>query len=115
MEMAIDKENCSVPYVCSLSKQVRAVVQVTGAQSISVIRRMVVATVEEFDANAELKASLQEQQPSGFMVRQVDIRKNSGEPILFKLFVMWNRRQDMWHVFVEGGQETSFEDGERNW
>lgn len=109
----MDKSVCSVPFVCSLSKKVRAGTQIMGVMGL---KRAVIGIVEQFEADSELKASLQEAAPPGERImRQVDIRSAPGEPVLFKTFVSWNWKVGMWQVFVEGPHETCFEDGEQNW
>lgn len=79
------------------------------------LRRLVVGTVEQFEADPELKASLQQKSEEGRLLRQVDVRIYPDQPIRFKLFVSWNWHLNMWHVFVEGAEETVFENGEANW
>lgn len=80
------------------------------------IKRATVGIVEQFEADPELKASLQQKPPKGQLVRQVDIRPGGPDgPIEFKFFISWDWKLNMWHVFVEGAKETVFEEGELNY
>jgi len=106
-----DELTCSVPYVCSLSKLIRLGVNTLKTDnSYRSLKRMVIGIVEQFEADPELKASLkQKPEPGTKIMRQVDIREKPDSPIIFKVFVNWNWHMDMWHVFVEGVNESPFE------
>lgn len=113
MDIPLDQLTCSVPYICSLSKKVRLGLAILPGDGI---KRAVIGTVEQFEADKALKASLKQKSKQGEkLVRQVDIRVQANGPVTFKLFVSWNWNLGLWHVFVEGGKETAFEDGEPNW
>lgn len=113
--MAIEFDpNAKVQYVCSLSKLVRLGVRLTNSQDG--LKRQIEALVQRFENDPGLKASLkQKPEPGTQILRQVDLRKTPDDPdIMFKCFVNWDWRFNMWHVYVEGPQEQAFENGEPN-
>ena len=80
------------------------------------MKRAVVGLVEQVEVDSVLKESLQQKpEPGERIMRQVDIRFVAGGPIEFKMFVCWDWKLGMWHIFVEGAKETVFENGEPNW
>jgi hypothetical protein len=116
MKIEQGRTTSSVPFVCSLSKKVRMGMMLNGQTAeTSGIKSCVISIVEQFDADAELKASLQQKgEPGSYPMRQIDVRSAPGAPIQLKVFMKWDWKLDMWHALVEGPDETAFEDGEQN-
>ena len=101
----------NAPFVCNLSKKVKLGLQVMNLP-IDGLQRAVASVVDQFEDDPALKANLKQLPPkSGRIMRQVDIRIAPSEPVLFKFFVSWNWKLDMWHVLIEGAMETVIEDG----
>jgi len=116
MKIEQGRTTTEIPFVCSLSKKVRIGMMAAGQTAESSgIRSCIISIVEQFDNDAELKASLKQKPEPGYHpMRQIDVRSAPGAPITLKVFMQWSWKLDCWHALVEGPDETVFEDGELN-
>ncbi len=106
MKIPLDSKS-NAAYVCSLSTLVRY-----GADDLTKenLKHLVEGFVAYVENDAILAESLKEKPPpGGKIMRQMDILSNIDNHILFKTFISWNWDLGMWHVFVEGPEESCFE------
>ena len=100
-----NKREFHIRYTCSLSPALRAVIKASEVDIAPYIEDV----VEDIDGNEEVATSLKHSIPGMATVRQIDIKKDTGQ-VLFKCFVEWIERSEMWLVAVEGANETFWED-----
>jgi hypothetical protein len=110
----IDDKPVKDSYVCSYSKNLRHAIDVYPEVK-DTIRRHVESLVNYVIADKEIADSLKVKSPGGRILRQMDIRRDDDNSIILKTFIHWNWDVNVWHVLVEGPDETCFEKGEMNY
>lgn len=111
------QDHPEVQYQCFLSKHLRAACLAT--KTTHKVKSLVESALHDFltnhpDAVANVKEEQEKAEPGYLVSRQADIRDKPEGEIMFKAFFQWSVKEQMWHVCLEGAQETSFEDGEPN-
>ena len=96
------KEN----YVCSLTTIVRTAVEMTKSRdSVQTIVEGILEEIEEKGVAPSLQVPLN----GVSSARQCDIRNEDKSVVIFKTFVTWDHKEERWHVFVEMGDEDTWE------
>lgn len=98
-----------IPYTCTLSPILREAVHISGKKEI--LKEQIEGCVETINNDSDIASSLKTQIVPGTKIfRQIDIRLDSDNSILFKNFIFWNFDLNCWHVLTEGATETYWED-----
>ena len=84
----------NIKYAATLSDELRALVNKFPAVKRKCVE-LIQYALTGFDENEEVKKSLQENPKQ---MRQMDLRNETGQ-ILMKIFAIWNRDFDCWHVY----------------
>jgi len=99
-------------FVCSLSSKMRSCLQLPMFEGIKVkivdLTKSIVDTITSTDGVAD---SLKKESLPGVAkaMRQIDLRNDDGA-VVFKSFTCWNYELKCWHVFLEGPEETFWEE-----
>lgn len=105
---ANESGNFPYPYVCSLSTLVRSAIKVMNAQAT--IQNIVEGVIKEIMQTEGVADSLKSPLLGKLRsARQCDIRAEAAGPIIFKVFVAWDQENQRWHVYVEAGEEVTWE------
>jgi len=102
-----------IPCIVTLSDTLRLSVQISGDIGQEKMSSILKGIVEDFEYNPdylEAKESLKVVSPSDTIMRQIDIRSDSNSKILFKTFTSWSHEYNLWHVFIELGNEDWVEE-----
>lgn len=116
-EMRTTNDPNELQFVVSLTKNLRNLVTMIGETGKQKMEEIGKSLAHQFDNDAALKESLQNDprvEDGDRAMRQVDIRKDEDNSLLFKAFVSWNKQLKCWHIFLELPEETIWEDGETN-
>ena len=98
-----------IPYVCTLSPILREVLRITNRHDY--FREQVEGCVETIDSNENIAASLKRRlTPKAKSFRQIDIRADSDNSVVWKNFIHWNEELNCWHVLSELAAENHWED-----
>src|SRR2546422_177262 len=100
------------PFVATYSPLVRLSVNsgITGIREAA--EWIIKAAIEDLTSRPDVVASLKANKdlPGYAAWRQMDIRATPDSPIVFKTYTRWWPEHDCWHIMVEAGAETWFED-----
>ena len=105
----VDRSETGFPirYIASFSIGMRLLKQSIPIQSSERLFQLIEDTILQFDEDSELKKSIKSSLLNYENFRQCDIK--SGDYVMVKTFLGWNKEQDCWHVLVELPTENEFE------
>ena len=106
---APDGKSFQYPYIATLSPTLKLGFEIVSPSSRSKMVKIVEGAVEGIMQTEGVADSLIKGSSLIKSVRQIDI-KNDDQKVMFKTFISWDKDQNCWQVFVEGANETYFED-----